>query len=179
MMGDDGGAGRRAARGGSATEDLLVEATLRCLGRAGMAGTTARTITSEAGVNLAAITYHFGSKDQLVDRALVRGVRRLLDPVIAALEAGDAPGALAIVEERAREGGAPCALYAEAAARAVRSDHVRHGWHEVHDALRAGLDGALGGRADAAAVTTAVVGTLTAASAGREPAPGALVAAVS
>jgi AcrR family transcriptional regulator len=172
--------GRRPSRGGSATEDLLVESTLRCLGRAGVAGTTARTITADAGVNLAAITYHFGSKDVLVDRALARAVRRLLDPVVVRLE--DAPGdpaavadALALVEERAAAGGAPCALYAEAAARASRSDLVRRGWEEVHQALRDGL----GGHPRAALVVTAVTGTLTAAAAGVVPEPGALVALAS
>ncbi len=146
-MSEPGGDSRRASRGGgSATEDLLVESTLRCLGRTGVAGTTARTITAEAGVNLAAITYHFGSKDQLVDRALARAVRRLLDPVVALLEQapGDpaaVAGALSLVEGRAAEGGAPCALYAEAAARAARSDLVRRGWDEAHQALRDGLAG--------------------------------------
>jgi AcrR family transcriptional regulator len=172
------GDSRRTGRGGgSATEDLLVESTLRCLGRTGVAGATARTITTDAGVNLAAITYHFGSKDHLVDRALVRAVRRLLDPVVVRLE--EAPGdpgavaaALALVDERAAEGGAPCALYAEAAARAVRSDLVQRGWEEVHQALRDGL----ADHPRAALLVTAVVGTLTAASAGAGPEPGALVA---
>jgi hypothetical protein len=104
----------------------------------------------------------------------VRAVRRLLDPVLAALEADDAPGALALVVQRAREGGPPCALYAETAARAVRSDHVRHGWLEVHDALRDALADVTGPHSDAAAVLTAVVGTLTAASAGMAPAAGVL-----
>jgi len=171
---DGRGEGRRSAKPGSATEDLLVESTLRCLGRAGVSGATARTITAEAGVNLAAITYHFGSKDQLVDRALVRAVRRLLDPVIALLESdpGALARALAAVEERAAEGGAPCALYAEAAARAVRSDVVARGWAESHDALRATIDGNPKG----ALIVTAIIGTLTAASAGDGPEPGALVA---
>jgi AcrR family transcriptional regulator len=172
--GDGPGEGRRSVRAGSATEDLLVESTLRCLGRAGVAGATARTITADAGVNLAAITYHFGSKDQLVDRALVRAVRRLLDPVIALLESdpGALARALASVEERAAEGGAPCALYAEAAARAVRSDVVARGWAESHEALRAAIDGNPKG----SLIVTAIVGTLTAASAGAAPEPGALVA---
>jgi hypothetical protein len=77
-----------------------------------------------------------------------------------------------LVEEQAAEGGAPCALYAEAAARAVRSDVVRRGWEEAHQALRDGL----AGHPRAALVVTAVVGMLTAASAGAAPEPGALAA---
>jgi AcrR family transcriptional regulator len=168
------GGPRRAVASGSATEDLLVEATLRCLARSGVAGATARTITAEAGVNLAAITYHFGSKDHLVDRALVRAVRRLVDPVVEVLEGGDVWGALALVEDRATAGGAPCALYAEAAARAVRSEVVRRGWDEVHGALR----DALGDRRGGPVLVAAIIGTWAAAAAGTAPDPGALAALV-
>jgi AcrR family transcriptional regulator len=168
---------RRAAASGSATEDLLVEATLRCLGRAGVAGATARTITAEAGVNLAAITYHFGSKDHLVDRALVRSVRRLLDPVVACLEerrgGASVAAALDLVEQLATAGGPACALYAEAAARAAHSDAVRRGWTEAHDALRAGF----GDHEAAGVLVAAIIGTFTGASAGTPPAPGTLTAA--
>jgi AcrR family transcriptional regulator len=52
----------------------------------GFEGTSMRQLTSRAGVNLAAVNYHFGSKDALIEAVL----RRRLDPMnaarIAALE---------------------------------------------------------------------------------------------
>jgi len=39
---------------------------------------TARAIAAEAGANLASITYHFGSKDELVTAAVVEGLDRWL-----------------------------------------------------------------------------------------------------
>src|SRR3954469_6513752 len=53
----------------------------------GFEGTSMRLLTSSAGVNLAAVNYHFGSKDALIEAVF----RRRLDPMnaarIAALEA--------------------------------------------------------------------------------------------
>ena len=53
----------------------------------GFEGTSMRQLTSDAGVNLAAVNYHFGSKDALIEAVF----RRRLDPMnasrIAALEA--------------------------------------------------------------------------------------------
>jgi AcrR family transcriptional regulator len=53
----------------------------------GFAGTSMRQLTSNAGVNLAAVNYHFGSKDALIEAVF----RRRLDPMnaarLAALEA--------------------------------------------------------------------------------------------
>lgn len=50
-------------------EDLLAGARKAILER-GVAKTTARDIAAAAGVSLAAIGYHFGSKDQLITEAL-------------------------------------------------------------------------------------------------------------
>lgn len=51
-------------------EDLLAGARKVIVER-GVAKATARDIASEAGVSLAAIGYHFGSKDQLITEALI------------------------------------------------------------------------------------------------------------
>lgn len=53
-------------------EDLL-EAAIRCLRAKGYADTSARDISAEAGASLASIGYHFGSKDALLAKALLRG----------------------------------------------------------------------------------------------------------
>ena len=51
-------------------EDLLAGARRVIIAR-GVANATAREIAGEAGVSLAAIGYHFGSKEQLVTEALL------------------------------------------------------------------------------------------------------------
>src|SRR5258706_16385905 len=46
----------------------------------GFEGTSMRTLTAQASVNLAAVNYHFGSKDALIEA----GFRRRVDPMNAA-----------------------------------------------------------------------------------------------
>jgi AcrR family transcriptional regulator len=50
-----------------------------------MAAASSRAITAQAGANLGAITYHFGSKEQLLADAFVDAIRRLVDPALEAL----------------------------------------------------------------------------------------------
>jgi AcrR family transcriptional regulator len=54
-------------------EDLLAGAK-RCLIEKGYAATTARDIATASGVSLAAIGYHFGSKDALMNQAVFDSV---------------------------------------------------------------------------------------------------------
>lgn len=54
-------------------EDLLAGAR-RCLLEKGYARTTARDIATASGVSLAAIGYHFGSKDSLLSEALFQAI---------------------------------------------------------------------------------------------------------
>lgn len=54
-------------------EDLL-EGARKAILEHGSAKVTARDIATAAGVSLAAIGYHFGSKDRLVTEALTEGV---------------------------------------------------------------------------------------------------------
>lgn len=61
----------------SHTKEKILDAAERLLARNGMSGTSLRGITAEAGVNLAAVNYHFTSKDSLI-RAVIR---RRLGPV--------------------------------------------------------------------------------------------------
>jgi AcrR family transcriptional regulator len=51
---------------GAVTQQLILDAALRILGRAGMPGLTARAIAAEAGTNLALVNYYFGSKQNLL-----------------------------------------------------------------------------------------------------------------
>jgi AcrR family transcriptional regulator len=54
-------------------EDLIAGAK-RCLIEKGYAHTTARDIASASGVSLAAIGYHFGSKDALMNQAIYESI---------------------------------------------------------------------------------------------------------
>ncbi len=55
------------------TRDRLVQATLETLRDRGIAGVSARTIASAAGLNQALVFYHFGSVDQLLAAACSEG----------------------------------------------------------------------------------------------------------
>jgi AcrR family transcriptional regulator len=69
---------------GAATREALLEAARAAFGRAGFDGASVRAITTDAGANLGAITYHFGSKRGLYDAVLQAGLRPLADRVRSA-----------------------------------------------------------------------------------------------
>lgn len=71
------------ADAGAATRTALLDAARAAFGRAGFDGASVRTITGEAGTNLGAITYHFGSKRGLYEAVLEEGLRPLSDRVRA------------------------------------------------------------------------------------------------
>jgi AcrR family transcriptional regulator len=74
-------------------EDLLAGAK-RCLVEKGYARTTARDIAAASGVSLAAIGYHFGSKDALMNQAVFESVGdwgRELETALTAEGGLDAP----------------------------------------------------------------------------------------
>jgi AcrR family transcriptional regulator len=73
-------------------EDLLVAAK-RCLYEKGYAETTARDIAAGAGVSLAAIGYHFGSKDALLNAARIQAIEEWADELRRVLAAGAEPDA--------------------------------------------------------------------------------------
>ncbi|MFC9997428.1 TetR/AcrR family transcriptional regulator [Nocardia sp. NPDC127526] len=67
-------------------EDLLTGARKAILDR-GLAKVTARDIANAAGVSLAAIGYHFGSKDRLVTEAVTTGLGSMIgDDMDAAIK---------------------------------------------------------------------------------------------
>jgi AcrR family transcriptional regulator len=128
--------GRDRGRGGTRAE--LLEATEACLAEHGLAGTTSRAIAARAGANLAAITYHFGSKDALVAEALLASVRRWLDPVLTVLRSEGEPAertvrAVAALQSSLADARATLPLHLSALTTAPRNP-----------ALRAGLDELLG-----------------------------------
>ena len=79
------------------TPSRLLGAARQCIRERGFAGTTSRHITAAADANLAAITYHFGSKDRLIAEALLDGLRGWLAPTLDVLGGGGDPSARMLV----------------------------------------------------------------------------------
>jgi AcrR family transcriptional regulator len=87
------------------TRERLVEAARVCVRDRGLAGASSREITRVAGANLAAITYHFGSKEALLAAALFDELERRVGPALRALDRAGAPTErmLAAIQELASE----------------------------------------------------------------------------
>lgn len=67
--------------------DDLMAAAKRLLREKGFARTTARDLAAASGVSLAAIGYHFGSKEALLSQALIEATGEWVDELEAALAA--------------------------------------------------------------------------------------------
>lgn len=73
--------------------EKLLAGAVRCLREKGYAHTTARDIASAAGTSLAAIGYHFGSTENLLNAALFQAIQQVTDETDRVLAASDArPG---------------------------------------------------------------------------------------
>ena len=94
------------------TRTRILDAAEELFMQHGFEGTSMRLLTAKAGANLAAVNYHFGSKDALIEALF----RRRLDPMNAARLA-----ALEKLESEA--GGRP--LAAEAIIRAFVGESLR------------------------------------------------------
>ena len=78
------------------TKDRILDAAERLFARDGIEATSLRTITAEAGVNLAAVNYHFQTKDALIHAVIARRLRPVNERRLAMLDecelrAGDGP----------------------------------------------------------------------------------------
>jgi AcrR family transcriptional regulator len=77
---------------GLATKDRILDTAEKLFGMNGFEATSLRDITTEAKVNLAAVNYHFQSKDSLIDAVIHRRIepvnRKRLEMLAAA---GDNP----------------------------------------------------------------------------------------
>jgi len=72
------------------TKDRILDAAERLFARDGIEATSLRTITAEASVNLAAVNYHFQSKDALVRSVVARRIRPVNERRMALLDAYEA-----------------------------------------------------------------------------------------
>jgi len=81
--------GRREA--GERTRQRLIDATRDLLAERGEGEVSLRAITEAAGANVAAVSYHFGSKETLVREAIEESVERLVKDQLDGLRALDDP----------------------------------------------------------------------------------------
>lgn len=80
-------------------EDLLVGAK-RCLYEKGYARTTARDLVAASGTNLGSIGYHYGSKEALLDAALLDAVGEMNDALLRLIHTEHARGDFAAAWQR-------------------------------------------------------------------------------
>ena len=95
---------RRSSLSAGETRTRIMDAALALFVTHGLEATSMRMITGAAGVNLAAVNYHFGSKDVLVQEVLGRHLRPLNAKRMNALDAaertaGDQPVRASVIME--------------------------------------------------------------------------------
>lgn len=79
------------------TRERLMAAAIDLVARFGIRGTTVRDLAQAAGTNLAAVNYHFGSKQELMSEAILRimlPVNRRRMALLAAMPRDPASGAM-------------------------------------------------------------------------------------
>ena len=83
------------------TRDKILATAEQLFAEQGFANTSLRAITQHAGVNLAAVNYHFGSKEALIQEMFRRRLGPIIDQRVQrlkTLERQDSPTVEAIVE---------------------------------------------------------------------------------
>ncbi len=106
---------------GPETRDRVLDAAEVLFAEQGFGGVSLRAITTLAGVNLAAVNYHFGSKDGLVFEVLARVVGPINERRLAMLDAAENEMAGSAVEvERILE-----AVFVPVISSVNQSDHSR------------------------------------------------------
>ena len=81
------------------TKEKILDIAEQLFGEQGYGATSLRQVIAQAGVNLAAVHYHFGSKEELLDAVVLRGASPLNEERIALLERYEkaaAPGPVAV-----------------------------------------------------------------------------------
>jgi len=82
------------------TVDRILSAAAKLFAARGLAGVGLREITAEAGVNLAAVNYHFGSKEGLLEELFVQRARPITEERMRLLAlCAEAPGRPPMLEQ--------------------------------------------------------------------------------
>ncbi|RJO76598.1 TetR/AcrR family transcriptional regulator [Nocardia panacis] len=131
-------------------EDLLVAAK-QCLAERGYARTTVRDIVAASGTNLAAINYHFGTRDKLLNQAMLESTATAVHQIFVSLPetAGGDPAARldAFWHKLIASFEADRALWtanAESTAQALHNPEIRAESAAAQRDARVGLSNALG-----------------------------------
>jgi AcrR family transcriptional regulator len=80
------------------TKEQILSVAERLFAKLGFAGTTLRNVVSQAGVNLAAVHYHFGSKEELFRAVVQRFARPVVEQELRLLAEMNAEPELLSVE---------------------------------------------------------------------------------
>src|SRR5579871_4494064 len=81
------------------TKTRILDSAERLFGEQGFEGTSLRDITAEAQVNLAAVNYHFQSKDSLIDAVILRRIEPVNRRRMEMLDtAGPSPSVEQVIE---------------------------------------------------------------------------------
>jgi AcrR family transcriptional regulator len=81
------------------TKQKILDTAERLFGEQGYDATSLRQIIAEAGVNLAAVHYHFGSKEELLDEVMMRRVGPMNEARMANLDRLEAAEGPPVVEK--------------------------------------------------------------------------------
>lgn len=93
-VGDIAEASRTARADGLQTREQILEAAGQLFAERGYADTTSKAICARAGVNIAAVNYHFGSRDGLYLKVLAEAHQRVMSlESLRELAASALPGA--------------------------------------------------------------------------------------
>jgi AcrR family transcriptional regulator len=84
------------------TKTALLDAAKRLVGERGYAGTSVRELAAAAGTNIAAVNYHFGSREKLLNQAVLEYFLEWADRV-AEVDVDPAAEPLAQLAARARQ----------------------------------------------------------------------------
>jgi AcrR family transcriptional regulator len=148
--------------------DRLLQGAIECLRTKGYARTTARDIAAAAGANLASIGYHFGSKEELLNEAVVHVSEEWARKMEGAAFAGEGAGPLermatswvAMLDSFEEERPLMIA-FMEAMAQAQWSDDLRArmaaSYRGLRDSVGAMVSRSLGDEAEAAGADPRVV----------------------
>ena len=147
--------------------EALLAGAKRCIVEKGYAHTTARDIVAASGTNLASIGYHFGSKDALLDAAILDSFDDWDEDIEAAL-AGQPDGELAdrlaafldVLIDKVRTDRAMVAASVQWVAQIEFSAAVRGQLAEAYAAARRGFATMFLGTEDVDDETALAVGSL-------------------
>jgi len=125
----------------SSTRQDLLDAARSTIRHTGLVGASSREITKAANANLGAITYYFGSKDELIAEALFGELERRVQPALSLLDGTGPPEGrmLAVVQalseefDRSRD---DTLVYFEALLLAARDPRYRRTALELYQSLR-------------------------------------------